>query len=168
MTIDERDAALEVERLYRAHQRPITAYLVRLVGNRETAEDLCQETFLKAMRAWERHDPHASAVSWLYRIATNAAYDSLRRQRALRWTSLDHANDLAGPESGAEERVLAGAIMRAALARLPPGHRAALLLTSGGYTAGEVASALRCSPTAVRMRLYRARARLRELDSMEA
>jgi RNA polymerase sigma-70 factor (ECF subfamily) len=142
----------------------MTAYLARLVGSRETAEDLCQETFLKAMRSWYQHDPRANAVSWLYRIATNGAYDMLRRQRRQRWTPLDAAHDVAGGEWGAEERLVAEAAVRAALAGLPDGCRQALLLVSGGYTASEAGQALRCSATAVRMRLHRARARLREME----
>ena len=157
------EAHLAVEQLYLAHQRPITAYLARLVGDRETAEDLCQETFLKAMRGWAAHDPRASAVGWLYRIATNAAYDSLRRGKILRWTSLDAAAGVSGDASH-EQRLVDRATARAALACLPPDYRAALLLSCGGYTAGEMAGALGCSDTAIRMRLHRARARLREMD----
>ena len=46
-----------VELLYEEYQRPVLAYLTRLVSDREAAEDLCQETFIKAMRGWERRDP---------------------------------------------------------------------------------------------------------------
>jgi RNA polymerase sigma-70 factor, ECF subfamily len=159
---DSADARLAVEQLYLAHHRPITAYLARLVGDRETAEDLCQETFLKAMRGWAGHDPQASAVGWLYRIATNAAYDNLRRGKILRWTSLDAAASISG-EASQEQRLVDRATVRAALACLPPSYRAALLLACVGYSAGEMAGALGCSDTAIRMRLYRARAQLREI-----
>ena len=67
-----------VESLYEAYHGPVLAHLTRLVDDRSTAEDLCQETFLKALRGWARHDPAASPVAWLYRIATNTAYDHLR------------------------------------------------------------------------------------------
>jgi RNA polymerase sigma-70 factor (ECF subfamily) len=164
-TIDySREAHGQVERLYLAHQRPLTAYLARLVGDHDLAQDLCQETFLKAMRAWEQHDQRASAVGWLYQIAKNTAFDSLRRQRVVRWTSLDAADAARSGDISAEERLIADTSVRAALARLPRSYRAALLLISGGYSSSEVASVLRCSATAVRMRLYRARARLRAMD----
>src|ERR1044071_3084807 len=70
-----------VEQLYHEHRRALLVYLARLVDDREAAEDLCQETFLKALRNWARHDPAASPVAWIYRIATNTAYDHLRRRR---------------------------------------------------------------------------------------
>jgi RNA polymerase sigma-70 factor (ECF subfamily) len=156
---DRDDAHAHVEQLYLAHQRPITAYLARVVGDRHAAEDLCQETFIKALRAWAQHDQHSSVVSWLYRIATNTAYDSLRRSRTQRWASLDVAH--AATADG-EDDLVASTSMRTALERLPTAYRMPLMLASGGYTASEMAGALRCSPTAIRMRLHRARARLRQ------
>src|SRR5213593_2645091 len=69
-----------VELPYEEYQRPVLAYLTRLVSDREAAEDLCQETFIKAMRGWEGRDPSASVAAWIYRIATNTAYDYLRRR----------------------------------------------------------------------------------------
>src|SRR3954465_1006970 len=77
-----------IELLYEEYQRPLLAYLTRLVSDREAAEDLCQETFIKAMRSWEQRDTSASASAWLYRIATNTAYDYLRRRRRIRFTAL--------------------------------------------------------------------------------
>jgi RNA polymerase sigma factor (sigma-70 family) len=74
-----------VELLYEEYQRPVLAYLTRLVSDREAAEDLCQETFIKAMRGWEGRDPTASVAAWVYRIATNTAYDYLRRRRRIRF-----------------------------------------------------------------------------------
>ena len=77
-------AGAYVELLYEEYQRPVLAYLTRLVSDREAAEDLCQETFIKAMRGWEGRDPTASVAAWVYRIATNTAYDYLRRRRRIR------------------------------------------------------------------------------------
>src|SRR5262245_18964035 len=85
-----------VERLYHEHRRPLLAYLARLVGDHEAAEDLCQETFLKALRSWARHDPAASAVAWLYRIATNTAYDHMRCRRRAALAPLVEVDALAG------------------------------------------------------------------------
>jgi RNA polymerase sigma-70 factor, ECF subfamily len=153
------DTHAQVEQLYMTHHRPITAYLARIVGDHDAAEDLCHETFLKALRAWPQHDPQASAVGWLYRIASNAAYDSLRRRRAQRCTSLEAA---AAASSDGEAALVAAASIRTALARLPTSYRLPLMLAANGYTTGELAGALRCSVTAVRMRLHRARARLRD------
>ena len=48
-----------IDQLYREYHQPIQRYLERLVGQRETAEDLVQETFIKALRHWDQHDPAA-------------------------------------------------------------------------------------------------------------
>src|SRR5262245_22840666 len=109
-----------VERLYQEHRRPLLAYLARVVGDRETAEDLCQETFLKALRGWAQHDPAASPVAWLYRIATNTAYDYLRRRRRVALAPLvevDTLHDAHGLALDEREGV------RRALAQLPARYR---------------------------------------------
>src|SRR5262245_27468535 len=88
-----------IEQLYHDYQGPILRYIERLVSNDETAEDLCQETIIKALRAWAQHDPSATACRWLYRIATNAAYDYFRRQRRIGFATLaaDQARRQAAP-----------------------------------------------------------------------
>ena len=152
-----------VEHLYYEHRRPLLAYLARVVGDREAAEDLCQETFLKALRSWARHDPAASPVAWLYRIATNTAYDYLRRRRRVALAPLVEVDGLASVYmswSGWDE----GEGVRHALAQLPVRYRVPLLLhTCAGHSLTEIADALGCSHAAVKMRLLRARERFREV-----
>jgi RNA polymerase sigma-70 factor (ECF subfamily) len=152
-----------VECLYREHRRPLLAYLARVVGDREAAEDLCQETFLKALRSWARHDPAANPVAWLYRIATNTAYDYLRRRRRAAVAPLVEVDTLAGGHAsglGLGE----GEGVRHALAQLPARYRVPLLLhTCAGHSLTEIADALGCSHAAVKMRLLRARERFRQV-----
>ncbi|HKT38379.1 MAG TPA: sigma-70 family RNA polymerase sigma factor, partial [Ktedonobacterales bacterium] len=62
------------------YKDPITNFIYHLVNSRELAEDLAQDTFLKAFRALPRMDKSLKLSAWLYRIATNMAYDWLRRQ----------------------------------------------------------------------------------------
>jgi RNA polymerase sigma-70 factor (ECF subfamily) len=152
-----------VERLYHEHRRPLLAYLARLVGDREAAEDLCQETFLKALRSWARHDPAASPVAWLYRIATNTAYDHMRRRRRAILAPLVEADALAvGNEMGGA--LDDGEGVRRALAQLPARYRVPLLLHAcAGHSLREIADALGCSHAAVKMRLLRARERFRQV-----
>src|SRR5207302_1399544 len=64
-----------------AYQQPVGGYLWRLSGDRELAQDLTQDTFLRAYRAIGATRPGLQLRSWLYRIATNLAYDHFRRQR---------------------------------------------------------------------------------------
>ncbi|SRR5258706_8172963 len=156
------DHTHSVERLYQEHRRPILAYLARLT-DREAAEDLCQETFLKALRGWAQHDQSASPVAWLYRIATNTAYDHLRRRRRAVFTPLIEAlalPDAHAPELWLDEREP----VRNALAQLPARYRVPLLLqVCAGHSLNEIADALGCSSSAVKMRLLRARKRFRQV-----
>jgi RNA polymerase sigma-70 factor, ECF subfamily len=157
------NTSASVELLYREHRRPIQAYLARLIDDRETAEDLCQETFLKALRGWAQHEPPAYPIAWLYRIATNTAYDHLRRRRRANLAPLIDAETVAGdtaPEMELEEREP----VQSALAQLPPRYRVPLLLQScEGQSMREIADTLGCSCNAVKMRLLRARQRFRQV-----
>jgi RNA polymerase sigma-70 factor (ECF subfamily) len=150
--------------LYEEYQRPVLAYLTRLVSDPESAQDLCQETFVKALRAWEGRDPNASPIAWLYRIATNTAYDHLRRRRRIRFTPLV---DTDQPPSGAhsmESRLDEEEPVRRALEELPPIYRMPLVLHScEGRSTQEIAATLGCSNSAVKTRLFRARERFREV-----
>ena len=152
-----------VELLYEEYQRPVLAYLTRLVSDREAAEDLCQETFIKAMRGWEGRDPSASVAAWLYRIATNTAYDYLRRRRRIRFMPLI---DIDTPPSGAhsmESRLDEEEPVQRALAQLPAMYRLPLVLHScEGRSTQEIADPMGVSNSASKTRLLRAPERFRE------
>lgn len=153
-----------IELLYEEYQRPILAYLTRIVSDRETAEDLCQETFIKAMRGWTNRDPSASVAAWLYRIATNTAYDHLRRRRRIRFISLIDTDQPSGADDSMEARVEEGEPVQHALAQLPAMYRLPLMLHSfEGRGTQEIANTLGCSNSAIKTRLFRARERFREV-----
>jgi RNA polymerase sigma-70 factor (ECF subfamily) len=152
-----------LERLYEEYHPPILAYLTRLVQDRPLAEDLCQDTFVKALRAWGRRDPEGSVVSWLYRIATNTAYDHLRRRRRVHMVPLPQV-DLCPQPSEFEARIEAGEPMQVALAQVGARYREPLVLhVCAGLSMAEIADRLGCSTGAVKMRVFRARERLREV-----
>jgi RNA polymerase sigma-70 factor, ECF subfamily len=135
-----------------------------MVGDHEAAEDLCQETFLKALRSWAQHDPQANAVAWIYRIATNTAYDHLRRHRRVRFTALVEQDPLPSGAHTMESRVAEGEPVRTTLEQLPARYRDLLVLHAyEGHSTREIATALGCTDIAVKMRLFRARARFREI-----
>ncbi|MCG8350589.1 MAG: RNA polymerase sigma factor [Chloroflexales bacterium] len=150
-----------IEQLYCNYRVLILAHLMRIVHDRELAEDLCQETFVKALRGWERRDQQGSVTGWLYRIATNCAYDHLRRCRRIRFLSLGEAShsysDALAVEMGLDrdERVWL------ALAQLPLHYRQALVLIARGYTTQELAATIGCAPGTARTRLFRAREQFR-------
>src|SRR5215211_5916558 len=72
------------EELVRRYQRPIVAYVYRLVGDYDAALDLAQEVFIKVYSSLERYRPEFKFSTWIYRIAHNAAIDHLRRIDASR------------------------------------------------------------------------------------
>jgi RNA polymerase sigma-70 factor (ECF subfamily) len=153
-------AGAAIDALYRAQYRPLLAHLQRLVGDVSAAEDLCHETFLKALRAWDQQAEILNADAWLRRIATNAAYDYLRRCRRIQFAPLDEA---ALPASAAsmESRLHDQEPVWRVLAQLSPPARRLLLCANAGHSTEELAAALHCSDTAVRLRLFRARQQFR-------
>jgi RNA polymerase sigma-70 factor, ECF subfamily len=153
-----------IEALYAEYRRPLLAHLQRLVSDREAAEDLLQESFVKALRRWDQHDPQAGSVAWLYRIATNTAYDYLRRRRRIRFLPLFDTEWLIEEGRSMETRLGEDAPVQAALAQLPPGYRIPLMLHSCvGCSTQEIADVLGCSNSAVKSRLFRARERFRRV-----
>src|SRR5918996_2126339 len=144
--------------LIRRYERPIFALLFRMVRDRELAEDLSQETFVKALNAIESYRPEFKFSSWIFKIANNAAIDHLRR-RELDTLSLDGSPHARTPEEmyatalqvgdrgetpleEAEARELGSAIERA-IARLRPEYRACILLRHvEGHSYEEIAQML--------------------------
>jgi RNA polymerase sigma-70 factor, ECF subfamily len=155
---------VSVEKLYADHQHAILAHLMRLVSDREAAEDLCQETFLKAMRFWHQRKEEASPSAWLYRIATNTAYDYLRRRRRIQFSSIYEGEPLACDGPAMEMLLDEAEPVRVALLQLPSIYRVPLVMHScDGHSTQEIADALGCTNSAVKTRLFRARERFRQL-----
>ena len=145
-------------------RRPeILAYLVRMLGNRDDAEDACQETFLRAHAAFGRLDAGANARAWLYRIATNTALN-LARGRARRTSRLVQSDPdtLAGAVgTGAEERADLRAVAQA-VGALPPRQRAALMLRCfQGLDYADIAASVGGTAEAARANVYQAMRKLR-------
>jgi RNA polymerase sigma-70 factor, ECF subfamily len=152
-----------IERLYQVHQRRLLAYLGRLVRDRAAAEDLCQETFLKAIRGWSGRSSPAATTAWLYRIATNTAYDHLRRRRAA-GQPLPYSDRLLSRAPAPETALDVAELVRQTLACMPARYRLPLILHAcQGYDLDEIAAALGCSYDAVKMRLFRARERFQQI-----
>ena len=164
-----RAGAPGAERVYLAlvaeHQTAILNYLYRLVGDADVAEDLAQETYVKAWRALERLELDEAAEArrraWIYRIAHNAALDHLRRKTRFRWLGLD---SLRGGSGDPAARTVAAAPVRQALDRLDVEQRQLLLLFNHeGLSATEVAEVLGITAAAARKRRQRAGEAFREI-----
>ena len=183
--------AAETERF----RRELVAHCYRMVGSVHDAEDLVQETYLRAWRAYAGFERRASVRSWLHTIATNVCLTALERRRIRVLPS-----GLAGPYDGADRPPLRAApgevswleplpdrwitppaddpaaavvtresvrlALVASLQHLPARQRAILLLRDVlAFSAAETAQILGTTTAAVKSGLQRARARLRELDA---
>ncbi len=157
--------------LFRRHVRPITAYAVRRCANSEEVSDLVAETFMTALAAASRYRPETpTALPWLFGIARRVLYRHRRKAAGL--TRLQVKASYAYPRyQGSEEDAIANAIDAArrqpaieeALAALPKGEREVLeLVAYDGLTPSEAAAALNVTANAARLRLSRARRRMRE------
>jgi RNA polymerase sigma-70 factor, ECF subfamily len=153
-----------ITQLYADYAPTIVRYLERLTHSHETAEDLTQETFIKALRSWGQLASGENVRAWLFRIATNTAYDDFRRRRLRPSTPLTevHADTLAAEHT---ESVLDEVeLIRAALARLPAHYRVPLLLQGyAGYPLSEIAATLGWKEGTVKSRLHRARVQFQKL-----
>jgi len=146
----------------------------RLTGNREAAEDVAQEVFLKVHRAADRLDPDRNPRPWLTTITYNAVRDAARRSAARPEDATD-ASEIGERTAAAEtpDQVLEDReqvkILERALAELDEGLRTIVLLRDfSGLSHEEIAGIVGASHDAVRKRYSRALARLREIiEEME-
>ena len=183
-----RDERLLVERCQQgdpdAFRRLVEPYSERLftalcgmMGSREDAEDLLQEALLAAYRSLGSFRREASFYTWLYRVVVNRALNELKRRgRHGGKVSLDRWMEQRSVSPGAlfdlerpnpEEdaaRVQIRDAVHAALERLPPKYRAAIVLKDlEGFSQEEISNILSCSVGTVKSRLSRARDRLKEI-----
>ena len=158
---------LAFEELVRIHADRLYVVVLRLCATPHEAEEVTQETFIRAWRAIARFDGRSQLFTWLYRIGVNEAKRRLERgEGALRTVSLEESPgdppDLSeAPEAHAERDALRAALERAVRA-LPLAYRAPLVLRDiEGLTTGEAAQILGISEAALKSRLHRARALVR-------
>jgi RNA polymerase sigma-70 factor (TIGR02960 family) len=176
----DEDAFRELTDPYR---RELDLHIYRIVGSRQDAEDLLQETLLAAWRGLERFEGRASVRAWLYRIATNRSLDALRAtrrrpedQRVTQMPEPTRFNEplwlepypdvllegipdqAPGPEARYETKEAIALAFIVGLQHLPPQQRAVLVLRDVlGFRAGEVAEMLETSGASVNSLLVRAR-----------
>ena len=164
--------------LLRRYQRPVFSLIYRMVRDRELAEDLSQETFVKVLNALDRYRPEYKFSSWVFKIANNAAIDHLRKKE------LDTLSLEGGPDATTPERVEAtalqlgdqtespldelearelGSTIERAIGLLRPEYRSCIILRHvEGRPYDEIAVILDLPLGTVKTYIHRARAELRE------
>lgn len=163
--------------LVRRYERPIFSLVYRMVRDRELAEDLSQETFIKALNALDSYRPEYKFSSWIFKIANNAAIDQLRR-RELDTLSLEGSPHAVTPEAveatalqigsrgesalDAVASIEVGGEIEKAIAQLRPEYRSCILLRHvEGYAYEEISEILDLPLGTVKTYIHRARHELR-------
>ena len=157
------------EKAYITHRGVIYGHVLRMMSNESDAEDLTVTVFEKAMRAWDRRPPDNELRPWLFRIATNACLDELRRRQRIQWRPWDlfasvfHSSQVAPDDPERETlRNERADLLQEALDRLSHRDRAALIMRECyGLSNDEVGKVLNLSRDGAKMMLFRARERLR-------
>lgn len=148
--------------LYEAHRAELFGFLVRMTRDREAAEELLQDTFIRLIREGRAGRMPDEVRPWLYRVAANAAIS--RGRRGAVWTRLaPRLVERRVPDAPETEflRTERDTELQAALARLKPDARAALLLAAQGFEGHEIAASIGRTEGATRTLLCRSRAQLR-------
>ena len=163
--------------LIRRYERPVFSLIFRMVRDREIAEDLSQETFIKVLNAIGTYRPEFKFSSWVFKIANNTAIDHLRRREldtlslegsphaatpeAMEATALQLGTGVASPLDDVSSRELGGEI-EAAINRLRPEYRSCILLRHvEGRAYEEIADILGLPLGTVKTYIHRARNELR-------
>lgn len=154
--------------LFERYHVELFAYLLRLVNDREMAQDLVQETFLNAWRARRRSGAIQNPRAWLYRIATNLALNAVKRRRRFAWLPWFAVKETLPTHQATADECGTRDAVETALRALPVTYRAPLLLYAQyGFSVAEVAETLGISAGAVKTRLYRARELFRQAYARE-
>lgn len=152
----------ELERLFHLYHTPLVRYLTRRLGDRDWADEVAQETFLRALR----QERLTNERSWLFAVATNLVRDEARkderRRRHLQLLAEEHRDDVVELEAPDADRAHERALARRAVDALAEKDRLALLMKEEGLNYTEIAEALGLSVGSIGTTLSRARRRLAE------
>jgi RNA polymerase sigma-70 factor (ECF subfamily) len=148
-----------LDSLIEQYQHRLLRYLISLVHDRHTAEDIFQETWIRVLEQGHRYDPRHNFVTWLLTIARNLAIDNMRRKRPDALEDLPPMSEPAVTGPGAFEVAVQhqqASRLDGALDRIPSEQREAILLRfQEGMSLEEIADVTRAPLSTVKSRLYR-------------
>ncbi|UCC41890.1 MAG: sigma-70 family RNA polymerase sigma factor [Candidatus Aminicenantes bacterium] len=154
----------EYKKIMDRYRGKAMAFALNILGNREDAEDVCQESFIQVYRNLDRFDTQKSFSNWLFSILYNRCLDLLRKRRRFynffKRAKRDPSLLTLNRESNRSNiQPLAQNILR----ELSPKERTALFLwAEEGYTSKEIAGVLRCSSSTARVHLFKARKKIKD------
>ena len=157
----------ESEDIARDLAQPILRYLERYVGDRAVAEDLQQETLMRVHKGLSSFAGRSSITTWVFSIASRVAADYFRHPgRKTHIVELDETAELIDSDRAIDERLVVdemNACVRQVIGSLPDAYRAALILHDlEGLSAEQTAEICDCSVASAKIRIHRARLRLKE------
>ncbi len=148
--------------LVKRHQKRIYSLMYQMTFNHAEADDLSQETFLKAYKSLEKFKKESSFYTWLYRIAVNLAINHLKKRKNERKYLHMELYSKNSPQRIVERKEIQGKL-REAISMLPLSQRTTLnLVINHGLSHKEIAEIQGCSEGTVSWRLFQARKFLRE------
>ncbi len=157
-----RGEARGMERLYHQYKRRVFGMAHRIVGVSD-AEEVAQEVFVRVFRGLANFRGDSALSTWIYRLTVNAALSHLAKRGRRHEVGDDGLTDLPAPPTAERDSALAARI-EAALAQLPAGYRAILVLHDvEGLSHEECSAILECRVGTCKSQLHKARARMREL-----
>jgi RNA polymerase sigma-70 factor (ECF subfamily) len=161
------------------YQRPVFSFICRMVRDRELAEDLAQDTFIRAFDNLAKYDPDYKFSSWLFKVGHNLTVDHIRRRELdtvsihgapdavttdqQEATSVTLESEFEQPDELLEAREL-GSSIEEAIDRLRPEYRTAVMLRHvEGYSYDEIAEVMEIPLGTVKTYIHRARAELQDM-----
>lgn len=165
---DDTSFALLLER----HRGPVVHFMYRMVQNQAVSEELAQEVFLRVYRSRSTYEPTAKFTTWLFRIATHVALNSIRdgkKEKGHESLDVDAADGMERQVADLQPTVEQAMVhevkrreVRQAIEALPAKQRAAVLMHKyEGLDYAQIAAVLRCSESAIKSLLFRAYESLR-------
>lgn len=159
------------EMLVEEYQKIVLAFIFRMIGDADEAQDVAQEVFVRAYRAIQTprfNLQKASLSTWLLQIARNAAIDTLRKRKRKPFFSLENISGfhetIPDTQTSPDEQLATNELQERiakALLRLPEDQRTALVLSVyHEHSHEQIAAILQCSTKSVESRIYRARKKL--------
>jgi RNA polymerase sigma-70 factor (ECF subfamily) len=156
------------EELFRRHRRLVYGLCLRMTQDAAEAEDVTQEVFVLLFRKVGMFRGESAFTTWLHRLTVNQVLMRFRKNKARREDALEdeelRPHESVRPASPRASQMIDRLTLESALAKLPPGYRAAFILHDiEGYEHEEVARILGCAVGTSKSQLHKARAKLRKL-----